>query len=70
MLTTNKLDWIRENTCEVFQDDINLINWLINCDYLEDVKKELDKEISQGLLTSSKHLSEQNFINYLIENYR
>ena len=70
MLTTNKLDWIRENTCKLFQDDINLINWLINCDYLEDVKKELDKEISQGLLTSSKHLSEQNFINYLIENYR
>ena len=70
MLTTNKLDWIRENTCKLFQDDINLINWLIRCDYLQDVKKELDKEISQGLLTSSKHLSEQNFINYLIENYR
>ena len=67
MLTTNKLDWIGENTCKLFQDDINLINWLINCDYLEDVKKELDKEISQGILNSSKHLSEQKFINYLLK---
>ena len=70
MLTIKTLDWIRKNTCEEFQKDISIINWLINCEYLEDVKKELDKEISQGLLTSSKHLSEQNFINYLIENYR
>lgn len=70
MLTIKTLDWIRENTCKQFQEDINLIDWLISCDYLQDVKKELDKEISQGLLTSSKHLSEQKFINYLIENYR
>ena len=66
MLTTNKLDWIRKNTCNDFQKDIGIINWLINCEYLEDVKKELDKEISQGILTSSKFISEQKFINYLL----
>jgi phenylalanine-4-hydroxylase len=66
MLTIKTLDWIRKNTCEEFQKDISIINWLINCEYLEDVKKELDKEISQGILTSSKFISEQKFINYLL----
>jgi phenylalanine-4-hydroxylase len=66
MLTIKTLDWIRKNTCEKFQKDISIINWLINCEYLEDVKKELDKEISQGILTSSKFISEQKFINYLL----
>lgn len=69
MLTIQKLDWIRNNTCEKFQDDINLINWLTRCSYLKDVKKQLDKEIEQGILKDSKYISEQKYINYLINNY-
>ena len=65
-MNIKQLDWIRQNTCNEFQKDLPIINWLINCDYLEDVKKELDKEIKQGLLTSNKYLSEQEFINYLL----
>jgi hypothetical protein len=65
-MNIKQLDWIRQNTCNEFQKDLPIINWLINCDYLEDVKKELDKEIKQGLLTSSKYFSEQKFINYLL----
>lgn len=65
-MNIKQLDWIRQNTCDEFQKDLPIINWLINCDYLEDVKKELDKEIKQGLLTSSKYFSEQKFINYLL----
>ena len=65
-MNIKQLDFIRQNTCNEFQKDIPIINWLINCGYLEDVKKELDKEIKQGLLTSSKYLSEQKFINYLL----
>lgn len=65
-MNIKQLDWIRENTCNEFQKDLPIINWLINCDYLEDVKKELDKEIKQGLLTSNKYLSQQKFINYLL----
>jgi hypothetical protein len=67
MLTTNILDWLRTNTVEEFHNDINLIKWLINCQYLQDVKRELKKEIDNGILTSQKHKDELKFINYLIK---
>jgi len=67
MLTAPILDWLRANTKKEFQSDINLVSWLIKCEYLDEVKEQLTKEIKQGLLTSQKHKDELKFINFLIE---
>ena len=67
ILTIPVLDWLRINTSPEFHNDINLVHWLINCEYINDVKSALKEEMSQGLLSGQKYIDKLNFINYLIE---
>ena len=68
MITINKLDWIRKNTCKEFNKDLSLINWISkqDKDYLLSMFNGLQLEYKKRNKFDSKIESEIKYIGYLL----